>query len=147
MVARQLRRLACSVADIGRGVRRHALGGVRVPGRVHLRHRLYGLAEAPQRVEHRRRRSRRQFRGTCRCRSSGPVTASRSLRVGGGAVPLASAWTLAILLHTAGLAAISLIPLWFGKGWSYGLGAGIGGAFFLWKSIVLHRAPTKQNAM
>ena len=39
----------------------------------------------------------------------------------------ASAWTLAILLHTAGLAAISLIPLWFGKGWSYGLGAGIGG--------------------
>jgi protoheme IX farnesyltransferase len=59
----------------------------------------------------------------------------------------AHAWTLAILAHTAALAAISLTPLWFGKGLLYGLGAGIGGAFFLWKSIVLHRAPTRRNAM
>jgi protoheme IX farnesyltransferase len=59
----------------------------------------------------------------------------------------AYAWTLAILMHTAALVAISLVPLWFGKGVLYGLGAGIGGAVFLWKSIVLHRAPTKQNAM
>jgi protoheme IX farnesyltransferase len=59
----------------------------------------------------------------------------------------AHAWTLAILGHTAALAAISLTPLWFGKGLLYGLGAGIGGAFFLWKSIVLHRAPTRRNAM
>lgn len=57
------------------------------------------------------------------------------------------AWTLAILTHTAALAAISLVPLWFGNGLLYGLGAGIGGGFFLWKSIVLHQAPTKQNAM
>ena len=59
----------------------------------------------------------------------------------------AHAWTLAILMHTTALVAISLVPLWFGKGWLYGLGAGIGGAIFLWKSIVLHQAPTKQNAM
>jgi protoheme IX farnesyltransferase len=59
----------------------------------------------------------------------------------------AYAWTLAILAHTAALTAISLIPLWFGKGLFYGLGAGIGGTFFLWKSIALHQAPTRQNAM
>jgi protoheme IX farnesyltransferase len=59
----------------------------------------------------------------------------------------AHAWTLAILMHTAALVAISLVPLWFGKGVLYGLGAGIGGAVFLWKSIVQHQAPTKQNAM
>jgi heme o synthase len=59
----------------------------------------------------------------------------------------AHAWTLAILTHTAALVAISLVPLWFGKGLFYGLGAGIGGGFFLWKSAVLHHAPTKQNAM
>jgi protoheme IX farnesyltransferase len=57
------------------------------------------------------------------------------------------AWTLAILTHSAALAAISLVPLWFGKGVFYGLGAGIGGGFFLWKSLALHRAPTRQNAM
>ena len=59
----------------------------------------------------------------------------------------AHAWTLAIVTHTAALVAISLVPLWFGKGVFYGLGAGIGGGFFLWKSIVLHRAPTRRNAM
>ena len=59
----------------------------------------------------------------------------------------AYAWTLAILMHTAALVAISLVPIWFGKGWVYGLGAGTGGAVFLWKSIVLHQVPTKQNAM
>jgi protoheme IX farnesyltransferase len=59
----------------------------------------------------------------------------------------ARAWTLAILTHTAALVAISLVPLWFGKGLLFGLGAGIGGAVFLWKSIALHRSPTKRNAM
>lgn len=57
------------------------------------------------------------------------------------------AWTLAILTHTAGLVAISLIPLWFGMGLLYGLGAGIGGAFFLWKSVALYRKPTKEAAV
>ena len=57
------------------------------------------------------------------------------------------AWTLATLTHTAALFAISLVPLWHGKGLFYGLGAGIGGAFFLWKSVALHRSPSKTNAM
>lgn len=57
------------------------------------------------------------------------------------------AWTLAILGHTVALVAISLIPLWFGMGLFYGLGAGIGGTFFLWKSVALYRDPTKKAAM
>ena len=59
----------------------------------------------------------------------------------------AAAWTLAILAHTAALTAISLVPLLLGMGVAYGAGAIIGGALFLWKSIALHRAPIKRNAM
>jgi protoheme IX farnesyltransferase len=59
----------------------------------------------------------------------------------------ASVWTLAILAHAAALFAISLVPLFYGYGLIYGLGAGLGGGYFLWKSWLLHRAPTKQNAM
>lgn len=59
----------------------------------------------------------------------------------------APAWTLAILTHTVVLVAISLVPLWFGMGLFYGLGAGIGGAIFLWKSVALYRKPTKKAAM
>jgi protoheme IX farnesyltransferase len=59
----------------------------------------------------------------------------------------AHAWTLAILTHTAVLVAISLVPLWFGMGLFYGLGAGVGGAIFLWKSVALYRWPTKKAAM
>ena len=59
----------------------------------------------------------------------------------------AHAWTLAILTHTALLVAISLVPLWFGMGLFYGLGAGIGGAIFLWKSVALYRPPTKKAAI
>jgi protoheme IX farnesyltransferase len=57
------------------------------------------------------------------------------------------AWTLAILAHTIALVTVSLVPLWFGSGLLYGLGAGTGGAIFLWKSIALHRSPTKPAAM
>jgi heme o synthase len=57
------------------------------------------------------------------------------------------AWTLAILTHSVALAAISLIPLWFGQGLLYGLGAASGGAIFVWKSIMLCRTPTKDAAM
>jgi protoheme IX farnesyltransferase len=57
------------------------------------------------------------------------------------------AWTLAILTHSVALAAMSLIPLWFGHGLLYGLGAASGGAIFVWKSIALHRSPTKAAAM
>ena len=59
----------------------------------------------------------------------------------------AHAWTLAILTHTALLVAISLVPLWFGMGLFYGLGAGVGGAIFLWKSVALYRWPTKKAAI
>jgi len=64
-----------------------------------------------------------------------PVTASQDV------------WTMAILLHTAALVAISLLPLFYGQGVLYALGAGVGGAFFLWKSWVLWHFPSKQTAM
>jgi len=56
-------------------------------------------------------------------------------------------WTLAILAHTVGLAVISLVPIWFGAGLLYGIGAAAGGAIFLWKSVALYLAPTKKAAM
>jgi heme o synthase len=59
----------------------------------------------------------------------------------------AHAWTLAILVHSVALAAVSLVPLWFGEGLLYGLGAGIGGGYFVWKSVKLYRVPSKENAM
>ena len=59
----------------------------------------------------------------------------------------AHAWTSAILAHSVALAVVSLVPLWFGEGVLYGLGAGIGGGYFVWKSVVLYRAPSKENAM
>ena len=55
-------------------------------------------------------------------------------------------WTWAILLHTAALVAISLVPLWYGQGLFYGLGAGAGGVYFLWKSWLLYIAPSKHTA-
>jgi protoheme IX farnesyltransferase len=64
-----------------------------------------------------------------------PVTASQRV------------WTSAILLHTAALVAISLVPLWYSQGLLYGLGAGAGGAYFLWKSWLLYIAPSKHTAM
>ncbi len=59
----------------------------------------------------------------------------------------AHAWTLAVLCHTVLLVALSLVPLWFGMGWAYGIGAGVGGAWFLAKSIALWRHPNKETAM
>jgi protoheme IX farnesyltransferase len=56
-------------------------------------------------------------------------------------------WIIVILLHTVALVAISLVPLWYGRGVFYGLGAGIGGAYFLWKSLELYLAPGKRTAM
>ena len=57
----------------------------------------------------------------------------------------AYAWTLAILSHTIALVGFSLVPLWFGKGLFYGLGAGVGGACFIWKSVALYRRPSKDS--
>lgn len=56
-------------------------------------------------------------------------------------------WTRAVLAHSVGLAAISLVPLWYGAGYLYGIGAAIGGGYFVWKSVQLYRDPSKANAM
>src|SRR5262245_19645238 len=53
------------------------------------------------------------------------------------------AWTAAILTHAVALFGVSLVPLWFGSGVLYGLGAGVGGLWFVWKSWELCRAPGK----
>lgn len=60
--------------------------------------------------------------------------------------PIAT-WKTVILLHTTALVLVSLIPLLLGKGVIYGIGAGAGGAWFLWKSIALYRHPTPQAAI
>jgi protoheme IX farnesyltransferase len=57
------------------------------------------------------------------------------------------AWTAAILTHTLVLVSISLIPLCLGSGFIYGIGAGSGGAIFIWKSFVLYRAPSRRSAI
>ena len=59
----------------------------------------------------------------------------------------AYAWTSAVLVHAVALAAISLVPVWYGAGMLYGICAAVGGLWFVWKSIVLHRDPSKKNAM
>ena len=56
-------------------------------------------------------------------------------------------WTVAILAHTAALAVLSLVPLVYGMGLIYGVGAAAGGSFFLWRSWQLYRAPTRKTAM
>jgi protoheme IX farnesyltransferase len=57
------------------------------------------------------------------------------------------AWTSAILLHTAALAALSLIPLGFGLGPIYGVAAVAGGGYFTWRSWALLREPSRNAAM
>jgi protoheme IX farnesyltransferase len=56
-------------------------------------------------------------------------------------------WTLAILLHTAALAVLSLVPLAFGLGPIYGTAAALGGGYFLWCSWRLYLSPTRSAAM
>jgi protoheme IX farnesyltransferase len=56
-------------------------------------------------------------------------------------------WATTILVYTASLAALSLAPLLFGMGWIYGLFAGAGGGWFLWKSWRLYRAPSRRAAI
>jgi heme o synthase len=59
----------------------------------------------------------------------------------------ARAWTMAILAHSVALALISMVPLWFGQGLIYGIGAAAGGGYFVWKSVKLYRDPSNANAM
>jgi protoheme IX farnesyltransferase len=57
----------------------------------------------------------------------------------------AAAWV--ILGHTVMLSLLALLPLAFGLGWIYGLGALIGGTLFTWRSAELVRAPGPARAM
>jgi len=56
-----------------------------------------------------------------------------------------AAWM--ILGHAAVLIALSFVPLAFGMGWIYALGAGAGGILFLRRSIELVQAPGRRRAM
>jgi protoheme IX farnesyltransferase len=56
-------------------------------------------------------------------------------------------WTRAILLHTAALVFLSLLPLGFGLGPIYGAAAAAGGGYFLWRSWLLYCAPSRSAAM
>ena len=56
-------------------------------------------------------------------------------------------WRMAILAHTVALVVVTLLPLALGKGLVYGLGAGVGGAVFLWTSVALYRDPTPAKAI
>jgi protoheme IX farnesyltransferase len=52
-----------------------------------------------------------------------------------------------VLAHAVALGAISLVPLWFGMGAIYGIGAAAGGAWFVWTSWRLYASPTRGAAM
>jgi protoheme IX farnesyltransferase len=52
-----------------------------------------------------------------------------------------------ILGHTVLLAGLSLLPVMYGLGWIYFLGAATGGAWFVWTSIALARNPSPETAM
>lgn len=52
-----------------------------------------------------------------------------------------------ILGHTILLVLVSLMPVYYGLGWIYLVGALSGGAYFLMRSVQLMRNPTKQTAM
>lgn len=55
----------------------------------------------------------------------------------------------ACIVHwsTVALVAVSLLPLAFGAGWAYGLGAAVGGTHFLRKTAALAREPVRARAM
>jgi len=52
-----------------------------------------------------------------------------------------------ILVHTVLLVALSLVPVLYGLGWIYLLGAASGGGWFVWTSIGLVRDPSPRAAM
>ncbi len=52
-----------------------------------------------------------------------------------------------ILAHTVLLFALSLLPVLYGMGWIYLLGAATGGGWFVWTSIGLVRNPSAKTAM
>jgi protoheme IX farnesyltransferase len=53
----------------------------------------------------------------------------------------------AIFGHAAALVMLSFAPLAYGMGWSYAVGAAVGGAYFLHRCVVLIGTPDRRNAM
>lgn len=51
-----------------------------------------------------------------------------------------------ILAHTVALVAVSLLPVYYGVGPIYVVGALLGGAFFIWRSVELVREPVIERA-
>jgi heme o synthase len=51
-----------------------------------------------------------------------------------------------IFANTVLLVAVALVPLWYGMGWIYAIGAIGGGAYFLYKNVQLLRDPTPATA-
>lgn len=54
--------------------------------------------------------------------------------------------TLTILAHAVVLVALSIVPLWYGMGWIYGVGAAAGGAYFILACIRLVADPARVTA-
>ena len=52
-----------------------------------------------------------------------------------------------ILAHTLALVLLSLVPAALGMGWIYLAGAAVGGAFFVWTSVVLVGNPGRKAAL
>ena len=52
-----------------------------------------------------------------------------------------------ILAHTVVLVLLSLLPIFFGMGWIYLVGAATGGGLFVWRSVALVRDPGPRAAM
>ncbi|NNG04832.1 MAG: protoheme IX farnesyltransferase [Inquilinus sp.] len=59
--------------------------------------------------------------------------------------PAKAAW--ATLAHTVALVLLSLTPVAFGLGWIYLVAAASGGAYFIYRSVLLVRHPTAAMAM
>ena len=55
-----------------------------------------------------------------------------------------AAWV--ILAHTVALVLLSLLPVFYGMGPLYLAGAAIGGAYFIWKCVILVRKPSVLTA-
>ena len=54
--------------------------------------------------------------------------------------------TRTILAHAIALSLLSILPLWYGKSWLYGIGAVAGGAYFVYACLTLAREPGRSNA-
>jgi protoheme IX farnesyltransferase len=52
-----------------------------------------------------------------------------------------------VLANTLLLVAVSLLPVFYGSGWLYMVGAAAGGAWFIFKAVKLVQEPSRKNAM